>query len=57
MAQFKYIRTTMTNENYIEDILGADQIWCMLATVSFRICCIAVSSPKVWRVKYKKLQF
>jgi hypothetical protein len=56
------ISRTMTYDiqrnEFVESHLGSIQIKCrMLAITQFRIFCIPVRYPKIWKLKYIKLQF
>jgi len=56
MALFM-ITKVVTNYNCIHEKLGADSIRGDLAVILFRIFCLPVSSIRIYRLKYTKLQY
>ena len=55
VGQFKYLGTTLTNQNSMK--LRADLIRGMLAIIRFRIFCLSVCYPKIWRFGIQNCNF
>ena len=55
MEEFKYLRTTLTNQNSIQEEIKSRLNEGMLAIIRYRIFCFPVCYPKIERLTYTEL--